>query len=1296
MPYMKPNRRELAVLRGKRDPSSLELWAATFGGGNEKKARRYALAIATFLGTPTGEGQDYLGQFSPNTRKAYAFAITEFFEWAAAVHGKVVAPEHVTRKDAEDYVSWLANRPFSLTAEKLKDGDRDDQLKFFEIVKKAGRATLRDVIKGLDSETRTKFFGSGDTSNRVNRQVLSERLRELVTLDVLKSSPTVCALRKDHPQAGITQFEVSFGGRLMNLEDVYTYEVDVLEGLSRTSIAQRIAGLSSFWDVMLQGENISGGEALLQYNIWKGVAKRVNRGLPSEKKAAARRQKVPSEAIKQMLRNAPSGNLVELRNRAMLYLMIFTGIRTTELLMLRAGRPEGKHWKAWFDGSEPPAMQLVRKGGKLQRLPYPPVALATYVEFQAELRKRSAKAGSQYEDPEGEHYISREDVAWYYRDLQLPDAPMFPPLFMWGVNKRKDYRASMTRDSVSKILHRMASEAGLSESLCNQMHPHAIRHFAANAMAEGGKELREIQAMFGHASLMTTEGYLEDIDSDVRLSGQKEVLEYLNIQGEEVEPVHAGPQQEEVFDVVGIEISDEDPEVSNEEVAILQQLEESIPEHRLPEAPPEYDPEATAVLTPEGETVIESEGQIMGLDGGIPAEEILDDLASTVITGKSPGSPTWVYEQMADPKSRHETVVFNRGGERDKDWLDEHYPKMPPNFGVGHESYLPWYVKVPGQITRSGYSKGMPPFPMLAPEQVNPETEVGLAFIEQVEQRYSQFVHGDPARGILPSPMRSVGLVRWYSFFAYHTQRMENHFNQEFKAATPNWEPFDVVVEIGDFRAHDGRWLIQWLEDNAHTYRASVDAMKRGVVRSKGDVTDSFLKSSFEGIELITDVPEWMVEDDPVRALWKSDAKEWREMIAWLKNVTGQKLEPRRKVDREEQEEFADEAMKAKARNVRDILLRMVRHVDKLEHAKKTQREKVKEYRDQVRTDLVWYALTASGKQVLGHTLDQFKAMNTKDFNVAMSEEYSKSGIPDPNAPEYKKLRGKARVSAMVAAMFPELPELLEPNIFAESELFNPKWFRIDEKNHTIQIDDAERDRLIRQFGQDPELLVRRATRAMWEARDKGHEALWGVMMSYFSWIVPSGREMEAQVRGIPVPELPSEDLNIQARKNWLKAWVKRMKDLASGKVQVGEVEEDEPEWKKFLREEEGSGMDAMDHIATDALDFVSVSSIDGYVSESPEDLLMGMEEDQDFLPNKFRRGLLRNGKGTYVHLGGEKPRGWYQVDLYGSRKGYFRPNAPPQFMSPGAVYQTQKRVFPARQMLPSPFRMVSAMDLTT
>ena len=45
------------------------------------------------------------------------------FSWLARKHNAVVPPERVTQQDAEDFVSWLANRPYGLNEEKLRDGD---------------------------------------------------------------------------------------------------------------------------------------------------------------------------------------------------------------------------------------------------------------------------------------------------------------------------------------------------------------------------------------------------------------------------------------------------------------------------------------------------------------------------------------------------------------------------------------------------------------------------------------------------------------------------------------------------------------------------------------------------------------------------------------------------------------------------------------------------------------------------------------------------------------------------------------------------------------------------------------------------------------------------------------------------------------------------------------------------------------------------------------------------------------------------------------------------------------------
>lgn len=1298
---MKPNRAELAVLRGKRDPQALALWTEAFARGSREKAERYALAVATFLGQPppgSAAGEyDFLGQYSPNTQKAYAFALTEFFEWAAAERGKVVSPEEVTRLDTEQYVSWLANRPFSLAEEKLKDGDQETLLKLYEIVKDLGNASLQDVIDALPKDLRLKYFSEEKrTDEPMNRKHLSRDIRKLVTMDVLSSDPTWETLRREHPQAGITLWEVEG----TNVFDLFTYSVKEYRSVSRSTVAQRVSALGSFWRVLMQGENRPGGEPLLQYNVWDTVKHRVSRGLAGIKKEASRRKKMPADKVIEMLKNVPDRTLVELRNKAMLYLMVFAGTRTTEIVRLRRSKPERGEWKAYFDGTEPPALQLLRKGNKWQRLPYPPVALKPLIEFQHELEKLAAH-------PESKK--SKDDVSWYYLDLQLQDAPLFPPLDLWGHNHRRDYRKAMSRQQVFRILRSIAADAGLSLEDIRQVHPHAIRHFAANAMVEGGKGLREVQHILGHSSVTTTEGYLEDI-ADVKLSGQEAILSYLQAKGVEVEPTYVEgripDQPRTVVDTTAFEIQDTAPEVTKEEVQVLNALsEEPLPSNELPVAP-DFDPGPTPVMLADDEVVVDTEEGVVGLDGREEAEKLLEELDQTTRGGQSPGSPVWVYEAMVDPQATHETVVFNRGGEKDMDWLLENYPKLPKNFGVGHQSFLPWYVKARGNISKGGFFRGMPPFPVFSPEQCNPETVIGQSFLQKVEETYSKFVHGSTEDGFLPSPLRSVGMIRWFSFFVYHGKKLELEFDKEFETLTPNWSPFNTVVNLGELRAHDDDWLVKWLSDNAHTYRASVDAMKRGVSRTDEDITSTFLKSSFEGIELITNVPEWMIYDDPVKQLYEERPREWAEMIAWLKNVTGQTLDAARSADRKEQQAFEEEEQKTKARTIRDLLLAVLRLVDRLEFAKHNNRSQVKELREQLRTQLYWYATAAAGVSRLRVTLDSLKDMSTKEFNVAMATEYSRLGVPDLNAEPYRSLRGRKKVEAVVKALFPGIPELDSGNVFAGSHLFDPRWFRIDAEEHTVFIELSEREKLWKQFGQDPELLVRRATRAMWEGRDKSNEALWGIMLSYFSWIIPAGREMESQVLGIPTADLGSEDLNTQARRNWLKAWTGEMKKLAMGKkidriegeedYVLPPAEEEKPAWQKFLEEEGKRGEDALDHLAGDGYDFAMSSSVSGgYYEDSPEALLMEMEDySDDYLRNRSKHRLVRNGRGTVTYLEGERPTKWYRVDLFGRREGHFRPNAPPQFMSPGAMYRAQKRVFPARQLLPSPFKMIAAMSL--
>jgi integrase/recombinase XerD len=61
----------------------------------------------------------------------------------------------------------------------------------------------------------------------------------------------------------------------------------------------------------------------------------------------------------------------------------------------------------------------------------------------------------------------------------------------------------LTRMSVWTIVNESAKDAGINK----HVHPHIFRHSCATHLLEGGADLRSVQEMLGHASILTTEIY---------------------------------------------------------------------------------------------------------------------------------------------------------------------------------------------------------------------------------------------------------------------------------------------------------------------------------------------------------------------------------------------------------------------------------------------------------------------------------------------------------------------------------------------------------------------------------------------------------------------------------------------------------------------------------------------------------------------------------------------------------------------------------------------------------------------
>lgn len=1257
-----PNRSELALLRGKESPTTLQGWTDAFGEGNAAVAERYRQALVRFIG-PGHPGDEawasYIGHLSPNTRKAYAFAIAEFFEWIARKYGRPVAPHAVRRQDTFDYVNFLANRPFTLEREKLSDGDHEFRLALYDaVVARGGHDVSQSDI--TEAITPTVVAADAPPEKRLEwRDRIARELGRMVLKDVLVRSPTLDELRKSDPQAGITHRWVETPGRgKVELIDLYRYSTPPARGVKRTTIAARIAALSSFWDVLAEGENTPGGEPLLQHNIWKEAKRRVAKNLSQERKQAAADQRVPPEIIAKLLLSAnPSDKLVDMRDRALLLFLAFTGARVSEATQLRREPPsEGAHkWLGWFTpDSDPPSIEVTRKGGKKMRLPYPPLALRALTEFQALLEFQAATAGHQWVDPTGPNYLPENAPEWRWRDLTRPDAPLFPPLYFWGANSKFHYKRlrpnrgldyggtpytqTMSRQGVLAMLKRMGASAELSDDEIKKLHPHAIRHFAATAMVRGGKDLRETQAILGHSSITTTEGYLEEIKGAVELSGQAAILSYLerfaNMGGVATAPPMDTPTGEPVaprrvrtIESTGItmprepepeyedegdfDVEDAEPEMPAaptpvEEAAFLAASEPAFdiaesspaadvdpwwapPTHMLPAAPPNPELPINVVETAAGTVLRDADEHVIAIEGDAPTKAD-PGLVTEIRKNVSPGSPDWVYDAMAagtgmevinftskverkgtaghtidtetytprEKGARPVTKEFVQGSP----WLRQHYDPWPAGYGIGQSSLLPWLSRhradrhgiATVQDPVTGRRVKVPAFPVLSPEQVFPEADQeGL--LDALEGLYQDWVLGDPERGIAPSPTKTFGLVRWYWVFATYTSRLQAFLQAEslknpLSVHPPKWVPFEHEARLGStIRAHKTEWLVSWFRENAHTFITSMRAFAaEAAAPAQGEFdVHEFMRPYEDAMAaganlLVTELPPWFAEDDPVRAIHDANPEEFDRFATWIANVTGQRLTRERKELRKSGVAFAKADWETKRDRARELLTGYFR--------------------------LVVARLQVVGVLLSGTTPESVRDENADLVGMTKTELRAEADMLKENRKVYEESlralgvdmtradddpRGiEDRVLAIIERSFPasEAPGQADANMFRGSALFQPDAFRLDLARHTISHTKEFRQQFaIRYDGRDSELIMRRAARSLWERAKtlgetegldtKQYTLMYAAMLSYISWIVPSPAAMEK--------ELPAagRGQSKETRKQWIQAHARLVREWA-------------------------------------------------------------------------------------------------------------------------------------------------------
>jgi integrase len=1338
---MKPNRPELALFRGKDSDQNLAILIESFAQGDDARRRRYANAFRNFTGVDTGEQQNYFGSLSLSTRKAYSSAIEEFFEWVARSYSRIVPPHEVTRDMATQYVDWLANRPFSLVEEKLQDGDRSEDFAIYKIVEELGESKLQDIYDRLPSRVLNRF-GDEDTRNAV-----AKRLGELCRTWVLRRSPTMEELRKINPQAGITVRVIEINGMEMPIEEIYIYRVHSADPLKRTTILTRLAALSALWNALMLSENQDDPRSdFIRFDIWKPLMRRVSRGSEQEKKQATREGRLPPQLVFQMLREAPMGNVLQLRDRAIIYLLALLGLRKSELQGIRRSLVPGMEKRvSYFQGGEPPKLSVLRKGSRRQVLPYPPAALEALIAFQTKLGEQ-IRAATKALQAGAFKTVPEERQLRFLVQLAEPEAPLFPPLGFWGKNSVQQTPKPLTSRAIDASLKRVARDAGLTEEQINKVHAHAFRHFAASAMLNGGKDLRSVQYILGHESITTTEKYLSDVDDMVELSGQDAILNYARqVSADQIlstpttAPAPAPePSTTPVVDTIVTE-GIEAPTTPREEV-VLEQLNlsyEPPPQHQVPIAPEPEIPEAIMRRADDGEHLVETQDGLIGLDGDPVPITSLDDPTDD----KSPGTPDYVYEMYArkagatknttgpevvaftQNRSTGDSISLAIGKEKPfyqgNEFLREHYDPWPADFGIGTQSLLPWFTRG-GTPNDSGYVKGVPPLPVWSPAQAIPETvtrRLGVKhtnrFVDEIHEMHEEF--------LIKSPTRAVGLLRWYQFFIYHAAKLDQYLSTKSLEGghVPTWSTFDGVVEVGEVRSHKDEWLLKWLKQNSHTYKVVRKFLRTGLSDFDSDV---FWRQTFEGVDLVTDLPEWLAYDDPLKPI-AEDSEEWERFTTWLLNATGQRLSARREEERKGQKGIETAKQQEIADKVRECLLEYYKNLDAwselmkaISSKKQSESDTINQknqYIDNMKLFLSIYAYNASSK-----VLPSPDIKDVSKYNAEMSKILNEHNVPDPNSIRYREIKTrKDRISLIVNDLFPETPGLADPNYFKASKLFDPRYFRLDEEARTVFIDPEIQAEVENTYKQDANLLVRRAIRAMWDwVRERPEERgqnseMKSIMLAYLSTIVPPGKSMEDDVkmtrggRGLPLRE--------DYRQAWLKSFEETIRDLAVGSlaqrvasaVKDKNLDSDEAKAEKsrVLRVSED-----MLNRATSAVDILMVHSaaeeevVDDPALASqmltPEQLLERREEEEGLgrtppAIGVVRRRLVRNAtrRAEYIYVEGEQPQVWFKADL-SSARSYTRNPSTLKYLSLGSIKRVQDLLMPARGLLPTPFEMLRAM----
>jgi integrase/recombinase XerD len=230
----------------------------------------------------------------------------------------------------------------------------------------------------------------------------------------------------------------------MKLPELQGFMQEVYElGLAPATQARILSGVKAFFRFLLLEGEIDSDPTELL------AAPKMRRSLP---------EVLSIEEIDAMMATIDHSRPEGQRNRAMLETLYSSGLRVSELVALRISN---LYLEAGF-------LRIIGKGNKERVVPIGQAAAKQITLYQTHIRP---------------HIPVREAS----RDI----------LFL---NRRG---SALSRMMVFNIVKEAAAKAGIKANV----HPHTFRHSFATHLVERGADLRAVQEMLGHASIITTEIY---------------------------------------------------------------------------------------------------------------------------------------------------------------------------------------------------------------------------------------------------------------------------------------------------------------------------------------------------------------------------------------------------------------------------------------------------------------------------------------------------------------------------------------------------------------------------------------------------------------------------------------------------------------------------------------------------------------------------------------------------------------------------------------------------------------------